>query len=69
MPPTDPAAPHVPPVISTRWQLARDAAGAAPGMARELGADIAQAMADCVTPDGVRVPFSTWVIEGRTPTT
>jgi SAM-dependent methyltransferase len=42
---------------------------AAPGIARELGADIAQAMTDYATPDGVRVPFSTWVIEGRAPAT
>lgn len=40
---------------------------AAPGIARELGADIAHAMADFVTPDGVRVPFSSWVIVGRAP--
>ena len=40
-------------------------AGAAPGIARELGADVAKAMADYVTPDGARVPFSSWVIEGR----
>lgn len=39
--------------------------GAAPGIARELGGDVAHAMADYVTPDGVRVPFSSWVIEGR----
>jgi SAM-dependent methyltransferase len=43
------------------------ALGAAPGIARELGADIAQAMADYSTPDGVRVPFSSWVVEGRAP--
>lgn len=42
-------------------------AGAAPGIARELGADVAHAMADFVTPDGVRVPFSSWVMTGRTP--
>jgi len=39
----------------------------APGIARELGADVAHAMADYVTPDGVRVPFSSWVITGRGP--
>jgi len=39
----------------------------APGMARELGADIAQAMAEYVTPDGVRVPFSSWFIAGVAP--
>jgi len=44
-------------------------ASAAPGLARELGADIAQALADYMTPDGVRVPFSSWVIQGRTPAT
>jgi SAM-dependent methyltransferase len=42
-------------------------AGTAPGIARELGADVAHAMADYVTPDGVRVPFSSWVILGRAP--
>jgi ubiquinone/menaquinone biosynthesis C-methylase UbiE len=42
-------------------------AGAAPGIARELGADLAHAMTDFVTPDGVRIPFSSWVIEGRAP--
>ena len=49
--------------------LAPALAGAAPGIARELGADLAHALADYVTPDGVRVPFSTWVIEGRAPVT
>jgi SAM-dependent methyltransferase len=39
----------------------------APGMARELGADIAQAMAEYITPDGVRVPFSSWFIAGVAP--
>jgi SAM-dependent methyltransferase len=39
----------------------------APGIARELGADMARALADYVTPDGVRVPFSSWVIEARAP--
>jgi SAM-dependent methyltransferase len=42
-------------------------AGTAPGIARELGADVAHAMADYVTPDGVRVPFSSWVILGKAP--
>jgi SAM-dependent methyltransferase len=41
--------------------------GAAPGIARELGADVAQAMADYATPDGVRVPFGSWVVVGRAP--
>ena len=40
---------------------------AAPGIARELGADMAHALGDYVTPDGVRVPFSSWVVEGRAP--
>jgi SAM-dependent methyltransferase len=40
---------------------------AAPGIARELGADMAHALGDYVTPDGVRVPFSSWVIEARVP--
>ena len=40
---------------------------AAPGVARELGADMAQALGDYATPDGVRVPFSSWVVEGRAP--
>ena len=40
-------------------------AGAAPGIGQELGADVARALRDYVTPDGVRVLFSTWVIEGR----
>lgn len=40
---------------------------AAPGVARELGADMAHALGDYATPDGVRVPFSSWVIEGRAP--
>ena len=43
------------------------ALGSAPGIARELGADVAHALADFVTPDGVRVPFSSWIIEGRAP--
>ena len=43
------------------------ALGSAPGIARELGADVAHAMADYVTPDGVRVPFSSWILEGRAP--
>jgi len=43
------------------------ALAAAPGIARELGADMAHALADYVTPDGVRVPFSSWVIQGRAP--
>lgn len=43
------------------------ALGGAPGLARELGADLAQAMADYVTPDGVRVPFSSWYIGGVAP--
>jgi SAM-dependent methyltransferase len=42
-------------------------AGTGPGIARELGADIAQAMADYATPDGVRIPFSSWVVEGYAP--
>ena len=40
-------------------------AGAAPGIAQEIGADVARALSDYLTPDGVRVLFSTWVIEGR----
>ncbi len=40
-------------------------AGAAPGIALELGADVARALNDYVTSDGVGVLFSTWVIEGR----
>jgi hypothetical protein len=43
------------------------ALASAPGLARELGADLAQAMAEYVTPDGVRVPFSSWYIEGVAP--
>ena len=43
------------------------ALASAPGLARELGADIAQAMADYVTPDGVRVPFSSWYVGGVAP--
>lgn len=42
-------------------------ASATPGLARELGADIAQALAEYVTPDGVRVPFSSWVIQAVAP--
>jgi SAM-dependent methyltransferase len=42
------------------------ALAAAPGFARELGSDLSQAMAEYVTPDGVRVPFSAWIISGRT---
>jgi SAM-dependent methyltransferase len=38
---------------------------AAPGIARELGADMAHALGDYVTADGVRVPFSSWVVEAR----
>jgi SAM-dependent methyltransferase len=38
---------------------------AAPGIARELGADMAHALGDYVTPDGVRVPFSSWVVAAR----
>lgn len=45
------------------------ALAAAPGFARELGSDLSQAMAEYVTPDGVRVPFSAWLISGRTPAT
>ena len=41
------------------------AGGAAPGIARELGADIAHALDDYVTADGVRVLFSSWIVEGR----
>lgn len=44
-------------------------AGAAPRIARELGGDVVRAMAHFVTPDGVRVPFCSWVIEGRAPVT
>ena len=40
-------------------------AGAGPGIAQELGADVARTLSDYVTSDGVRVLFSTWVIEGR----
>jgi SAM-dependent methyltransferase len=40
----------------------------APGIAREIGTDLSQALAEYVTPDGVRVPFSSWVITGRAPT-
>jgi SAM-dependent methyltransferase len=40
---------------------------AAPGIARELGADMAHALGDYVTADGVRVPFSSWVVAGRAP--
>ena len=42
---------------------------AAPGIARELGADVAHALDAYATQDGVRVPFSSWVIEGRVPAT
>ena len=45
------------------------ALAAAPGIARELGTDLSQAMAEYVTPDGVRVPFSAWLISGRAPAT
>jgi SAM-dependent methyltransferase len=41
------------------------AGGAAPGIARELGADIAHALDDYVTADGVRVLFASWIVEGR----
>lgn len=40
------------------------ALAAAPGIAREIGSDLSQAMAEYVTPDGVRVPFSSWIITG-----
>jgi SAM-dependent methyltransferase len=40
---------------------------AAPGIARELGADMAHALGDYVTADGVRVPFSSWVVVARGP--
>ena len=40
---------------------------AAPGIARELGADMAVALGDYVTADGVRVPFSSWVVVGTAP--
>ena len=43
------------------------ALASAPGLARELGADLAQAMADYVTPDGIRAPFSSWYIGGVAP--
>jgi len=43
------------------------ALASAPGIARELGADMAHALGDYVTPDGVRVPFSSWVVEARKP--
>lgn len=43
------------------------ALAAAPGIAREIGSDLSQAMAEYVTPDGVRVPFSAWLITGQTP--
>lgn len=43
------------------------ALAAAPGIAREIGADLSQALAEYVTPDGVRVPFSAWLITGRAP--
>jgi SAM-dependent methyltransferase len=43
------------------------ALASAPGLARELGADIAQAMAEYVTPDGVRAPFSSWYVGGVAP--
>jgi SAM-dependent methyltransferase len=43
------------------------ALASAPGLARELGADIAQAMAEYITPDGVRAPFSSWYIGGVAP--
>ena len=43
------------------------ALAAAPGIAREIGADLSQAMAEFMTPDGVHVPFSTWIITGHTP--
>ena len=45
------------------------ALAAAPGIARELGTDLAQAMAEYGTPDGVRAPFSAWLISGRSPAT
>jgi SAM-dependent methyltransferase len=47
--------------------IASALATATPGLARELGADIAQALAEYVTPDGVRVPFSSWVIQAVAP--
>ena len=43
------------------------ALAAAPGIAREIGTDLSQSMAEYVTPDGVRVPFSTWIITGHAP--
>ena len=43
------------------------ALAAAPGIAREIGTDLSQSMAEYVTPDGVRVPFSTWIITGNAP--
>ena len=45
------------------------ALAAAPGIARELGSDLSVAMAEFVTPDGVRVPFSAWLFSGRAPAT
>lgn len=45
------------------------ALAAAPGIARELGTDLSQAMAEYVTPDGIRVPFSAWLISGHRPST
>ena len=42
------------------------ALAAAPGIARELGTDLSLALAEYVTPDGVRVPFSAWLISGQT---
>lgn len=43
------------------------ALAAAPGIARELGSDISAAMAAYMTPDGVRVPFSAWLLTGQSP--
>jgi SAM-dependent methyltransferase len=43
------------------------ALASAPGLARELGAALAQAMSEYVTPDGIRAPFSSWYIAGVAP--
>ena len=43
------------------------ALAAAPGIAREIGTDLSQALAEYVTPDGVRVQFSSWIVTGQEP--